>query len=144
MNIFTTVPIFYWCNYYFRQSCEMSYLLHGANLSNQILPHKNCINYVKFSIQIEWNWDRWLIPSNIFTQVYLPFWHLWHLWHFATLISDEIFWGYLLPTGQCPVSRWMFIWGTSWIHPNAKERFTIEFKLIVSIQASCSKDMNRI
>ena len=49
-------------------------------------------------------------PSNIFIQIYLPFWHLWHLWHFATLISDKICWGCPLSTGQCPVSLCMFIW----------------------------------
>ena len=30
------------------QSCEMSYLLHRANLSNQNLPHEKCVNRDKF------------------------------------------------------------------------------------------------
>ena len=30
------------------QSCEMSYLLHRANLSNQSLPHEKCVNRDKF------------------------------------------------------------------------------------------------
>ena len=30
------------------QSCEMSYLLHRANLSNQNLPHEKCVNRNKF------------------------------------------------------------------------------------------------
>ena len=31
------------------QSCKMSYLLHRANLSNQILPHEKCVNSDKFN-----------------------------------------------------------------------------------------------
>ena len=35
-----------------RQSCEMSNLLHGANLPNQIVPQEKCVNRDTFSI---WN-----------------------------------------------------------------------------------------
>ena len=31
------------------QSCEMSYIFHRANLSNQILPHEKCVSCDKFN-----------------------------------------------------------------------------------------------
>ena len=37
------------------QSCEMSNILHGANLPNRILPQEKCINRDKFNTYMEWN-----------------------------------------------------------------------------------------
>ena len=31
------------------QSCEMSYLLHRANISNQVLTHEKCVNRNQFN-----------------------------------------------------------------------------------------------
>ena len=46
------------------QSCKMSYLLHRAKLSNQILPHQKCVNCDKSNTRIEWNWDILLLQRT--------------------------------------------------------------------------------